>query len=130
MRFTYTQAYQQLAVRQRDGEKDIKEKFHVIDILREYFGLHGLTWEVVPIDNESCRLPDLLIKGSPLIVIELDGYYHQWGEPIAKLDKDVNRDSDYESVGVKLVIINKELTQGYETEKVIKVLEENGLKRK
>ena len=128
MRFTYSQAYQHLAVRNRYGEKDLTEKFHVIAILRDFFGLHALTGEILMIDNESCRLPDLLIKNViPSIVIELDGFYHQWNEPIAKLDKDVNRDSDYQSIGVKLIIINEEDTLGYTTDKVIQVLERNGL---
>ena len=128
MRLTKTQAYQHLAVKKRFGEKDLWEKFHVIDILRREFKLYGLTGEIFMIDDESCRCPDIFIKTGN-IVIELDGGTHQWGEPVAKLDKDVNRDSDYISKGAKLVIINEEQTNGYQTEKVIQVLEENGLKR-
>lgn len=129
MRMDKQQAWQHLAVRKRFGEKDLWEKFHVIDILRREFGLFGLTGEILMIDDSSCRLPDILIKTSPLIIIELDGGYHQWNEPIAKLDKDVNRDSDYLEKGVKLIIINEDDTDGYENDKVIKVLEDNGLKR-
>ena len=124
------QAWQHLAVKQRVGEKDLKEKFAVIKILREEFGLHGLTGEILMIDSESCRLPDILIKGRPLTCVELDGEWHQFGDQISKRERDVDRDKDYSRMGVKLVIINKELTQGYETEKVIKCLEDNGLKRK
>jgi hypothetical protein len=129
MRLTGTQSFEHQARLKQFGEKDIIEKFHVIQILRDFFGLHGLTGEVLMIDNESCRMPDILIKRKPITVIELDGLFHQWGEPIAKLEKDVNRDSDYNSIGVKLIIINEEATLGYATDKIIQVLEQNGLVR-
>jgi hypothetical protein len=129
MKFTKTEAYQHLAVRNREGEKDLYEKFKVISILRNEFGLYGLTGEILMIDSESCRLPDILVKGVILIVIELEGEWHGVGDQISKRDKDVIRDKDYHSIGVKLILIYKELTDGYDTEKVIKVLEENGLKR-
>ena len=63
MRFTKTQAYEHRAKLNQTGENDLVEKFHVISILRENFGLHGLTGEIIKIDQESYRLPDILIKG-------------------------------------------------------------------
>ena len=129
MRFTKTEAYSHRANLNRLGEQDLGDKFNVIRVLRNYFGLNGLTGEILMIDSESCRMPDILIKGRPVMVIELDGGVHGMGDQISKRSKDVDRDKDYEIIGVKLVIINKEITNGYETKKVIKVLEENGLKR-
>lgn len=128
MRFTYTQAFQHLAERNRTGELDLDDKFKIIKILRNVYGLHGLTGEILMIDSESCRLPDILIKGVRPIVIELDGEWHGMGDQISKKERDVQRDKDYESIGVKLVIINKELTDGYETKKVINVLDGNLLR--
>ena len=128
MRFTRTEAYCHRANINRIGEQDLDDKFNVTRVLRNYFGLNGLTGEILMIDSQSCRLPDILIKGRPLTVIELDGLAH--GESHMPNNKTLERNKDYESVGVKLVIINKELTDGYSTEKVIKCLEDNGLKRK
>jgi hypothetical protein len=129
MRFTKTEAWQHLANKKRDGESDLDDKFNVIRILRNHFGLYGLTGEILMIDSESCRCPDIMVKGMIPICIEMDGEIHGSGDQVSKRVKDVDRDKDYQSIGVKLVIINKELTNGYETKKVIKVLEDNGLKR-
>ncbi len=131
MRFTKKQAFIHLAQRKQEGEKDIVDKFKIIKILREEFGLHGLTDEVLIINEDCCHLPDIFIKTTnPEIVIELDGELHGDGEPISKLARDAQRDEDYARVGVKLVIINKQQTGGYQKEKVIRVLEKNGLIRK
>src|SRR5690348_1415098 len=110
MRLTYKEAFVRLANKKRDGELDMVDKFKVIRTLRNYFGLYGLTGEVLMIDGESCRMPDIFIKNRPPIVIELDGGIHGMGDQISKRDKDVVRDKDYEDLGIKLVIINKELT--------------------
>lgn len=79
------------------------------------------------IDDESCRLPDILIKGVVPIAIELDGLSH--GESHMPNNRTLDRNKDYVSCGVRLIVINKELTNGYETDKVIKCLVENGLER-
>ena len=129
MRFTKTQAYEHRAKLNRTGENDITEKFHIILILREKFGLHGLTGEVVKIDEESYRLPDILIKGTKPIIIELDGEIHGMGDEISKRQKDVERDSDYSTNGYKLIILNKQLTNDYQTNEIIKLFEQRGLKR-
>ena len=130
MRLTYKQAWEHLARSKQTSESDLDDKFKVIRILRNHFGLYGLTGEIIMINGEFCRMPDLFIKDNPPICVELDGFVHGNGEQISKRDKDVQRDKDYQSIGIKLVIINKEQTEGYSTDKVIKVLEENGLKRK
>ena len=130
MRLTYTQAYQHLAVRNREGEGDLVDKFFVIGILRTYFNMYGLTGEVVKIDDDSYRLPDILVKGQIPIVIELDGGIHGNGDKISKPEKDTTRDDDYRKSGVKLIIINYELTDHYQKEKVIQALEAGGLRQK
>ena len=129
MRFTGKLAFEQIARRKSEGEPDLDDKFRIIAILRD-FGLHGLTGEVTKVGDDAYRLPDLLIKNcKPEIVIELDGEMHGNGEQITKRPRDETRDSDYIRNGYRLIIINKEQTNGYETEKVIKLLEENGLKK-
>ena len=127
MRMTKTLAFENLARKSREGEGDIEDKFHVIKILRDFFGLHGLTGEVVEISEDSCRLPDILIKTNPRTIIEMDGQIHGSDE-ITKPERDINRDSDYKKLGFNLIIINKENTLGYSTDKVIKSLQEQGLK--
>jgi hypothetical protein len=130
MRMNKKQAYEHLARAKQISESDLDDKFNVIRILRNHFGLYGLTGEILMIDSESCRCPDVLVKGVIPICIELDGFVHGMGDQISKRDKDVDRDKDYQSVGVKLIIINKELTDGYDKQKVIEVLIKNGLVKK
>lgn len=131
MRFTKTQAYQHQARLHQEGEEDLMDKFRVIYILRDEFGLHGLTGEVLTIDEDCYRFPDIFIKkSSPEIVIELDGEIHGDGDEVSKREKDVWRDKDYLRIGVKLIIINKSLTNGYEKAKVIDCLCQAGLARK
>ena len=127
MRMTKSMAYEHLAKRNREGEQDIPDKFKVINILREDFSLYGLTGETLMIDSEHCRLPDILIKGKPTVVIELDGEFHGNGEDISKKDSDIDRDNDYRRLGVKLIIINKLSTNGYEYDQVKQALLQNGL---
>lgn len=120
--------YEHLARKQREGEGDIEDKFLVIGILRHFFNLHGLTGETVQIDEDSYRLPDIMIKTTtPRTVIELDGPIHGNGELVTKPERDLTRDEDYRKAGYNLIIVNKKQTNNYHYEKVIPVLENGGL---
>ncbi len=109
----------------RNEESDLDDKFKIIRILKEKFGLHGLTGEKIPIDSQSFRCPDIYIKGLDPIIIELDGQIH--GEPLILTQKTKDRNADYDKIGIKYIIINKEETGMYSENKVIQCLIENGL---
>ena len=128
MRFTKTLAYEHLARKNREGEGDIEDKFLVIGILKEFFGLHGLTGELVQIDCDSYRLPDILIRSIPTTIIELDGGIHGYGDQVTKREKDIQRDEDYKKAGYNLIVINKEETAKYDYHLVIPILQQGGLK--
>ena len=107
--------------KQRDSESDTDDKFKIIDILRRNFSLYGLTGEMVLLDGGRYRLPDIFIK-KDRIVIELDGGIHGFGDDITKNESDYARDSDYHNNNYRLIVINKEITDGYQEEKVLKIL--------
>ena len=127
MRFTKTLAYETLAKKTREGEGDILDKFFVIEILRDHFGLHGLTGEIAKIDEDSYRLPDILIKTNPRTCIELEGEIHGNGEQITKRDKDITRDEDYKKAGYNLILIFKQEKLGYTKQNIIDSLIKGGL---
>jgi hypothetical protein len=107
-------------------ERDLQEKFLLIEILRTEFDRYGLTGEVCEL-NGRIRFPDVLVKAcSPQEAFELDGEYHGWGESTS--DKDYKRNEHYAKMGIKLYIINKVATEGYKPELIKMVLREQGLK--
>lgn len=127
MRLTKTLSFEHKSRLKQLGEKDIKEKFVLIKLLRKQFDLLGLTGETIQIPNTIYhRMPDVTIPQKN-IVIELDGEIHENDDELTKLERDKDRDLDYKEAGYKLIIINKESTNGYKTENVIQVLEKNGL---
>jgi len=132
LRLTKTLQYEHQAKKKRIGEKDIKDKFDVVSILRKEFGLHGLTGEAIFIPDsypvQYYRMPDILIEAKD-IAIELDGPIHGNGEAVTKRPKDIRRDLDYHKTKYDLIIINYEQTNGYEYNKVISEFENHGLKR-
>ncbi len=114
------------AAKNQEGENDIPEKFRTIHILRDLFGLHGLTDVAVPIESTDWyRIPDVFIKAViPQIAIDLHGTHpshnRSWEEDLST--KDSNRREDYESEGIKYIEIYEEETKGYKREEIIKVL--------
>ena len=127
MRFTGTLSFENQARKKRRGEKDLSEKFKIINLIHDEFGLFGLTGEVIPIPESYWhRMPDIVIPQRN-IVIELDGEIHGNGDAVSKREDDIQRDLDYPKAGFKLIIINKQETNGYQKEKVLEVLEKNGL---
>ena len=94
MRFTKKLSYEHKAKKNQSGEKDIIDKFDVIDILKNQFGLIGLTGEVITIPGKYYhRMPDIVIKEHD-IAIELDGEIHGSGDEISKRDGEDGRVSD------------------------------------
>ena len=124
------QSFVQQAKRKRRSEKDIPIKYKIINLIHEKFGLIGLTGELIPIPERKPinyhRMPDITIPQKN-IVIELDGPIHGFGDGISKREDDIQRDQDYKDAGYKLIIVNQELTNGYEPEKVLEVLEKEGI---
>ena len=106
-------------------ERDLSEKFLLIKILRENFGRHGLTGEVVQVGLRF-KLPDVFVKATdPQEVYELDGEYHGVGEYV--IGRDLERAEFYELAGCKLYVINKKQTNGYKELEIIKSLRGQGL---
>ncbi len=106
-------------------EGDTDEKFRVIYILRQYYGLHGLTGEAVAIPRTGwARFPDVFVKAcEPQIAILLHGAVHMedsW--------KEMKMHEDYKSAGVQVIVIWEALG-GYSSESIIKALDEAGLKK-
>ena len=130
MKMDKKQAYVHQAKRKRKSEKDIPIKHKIINLIHDRFGLIGLTSEVIPIPDRKPinyhRMPDILIPQRN-IVIELDGPIHGYGDGISKREDDIQRDQDYKDAGYKLIIVNQELTNGYELEKVFDVLQKEGI---
>jgi hypothetical protein len=126
-----TLSYENKARKNQTYEKDITDKFKLIRILKTHFGLTGLTGEAIFIRDNRYRLPDVFVKSHvPMLAIELDGPIHGNGDPISKLKQDTEREADYDSCfGIKLIVINKQLTNGYDSKDMISVLEYNGIKR-
>jgi very-short-patch-repair endonuclease len=105
---------------------DYKEKDKVNWILREHFGFAGVFDEPVG-TREDHRFPDIYVRHRCL-VIELDGEYHGSGDDISTSAKDSGRYEWFRQHGFKLIVINKEATDGYDEQKIIDRLVAKGLK--
>ena len=90
----------------------------IINLIHEKFGLIGLPGELIAIPDRKPinyhRMPSITIPQRN-IVIELE----------SKKDNELVK--DYKDAGYKLIIVNQELTNGYELEKVIEILEKEGI---
>ena len=106
-------------------ERDMDEKFLLIEILRNEFGLHGLTGEVVVV-GEKFVYPDVFVKSTePQQAFELDGYYHGDGENLRERDR--VRDDLYKIARVNVFHINRRATDNYRRELIIECLRSKGL---
>jgi len=114
------------ARKERNDPVDTPEIWKLIRILRDYFGLVGLTGEVFK-TLEGLVYPDVYNK-SHQIAFELDGEYHGYGDDISTSDGTWKRNSRYKSANIKLIIINKAATH-YSDKAIIEVLETHGLVR-
>lgn len=127
-RLTKTLAYEHIAKKKQVGEKDIIDKFDVIKLLKSEFNLIGLTGEPIFIPEsvpvQYHRMPDITILEKN-IVIELDGEIHGNGDEVTARSKDLNREPEYKRAGFRLIVINKEDTQGYKKDLVLKILEDS-----
>ncbi len=115
------------AIKDASGETDMNEKFRVIKLLREVYGLHALTGEVLEIPRTKWyRYPDLFIPTvHPQIAILLHGDA-PWHTEGSKSELSVMM--DYDSIGVKLIIVWEALTN-YEDKKILEVFDSAGLER-
>ena len=110
---------------------DIDDNFKVKAIIKKHFQVIMLTDEVIAIPAggfANYRRPDLYSKKLKLVV-ELDGHgfsgKHGWGE--MPTTKDQRKDEDYDLAGVKYVHVNSAVTEGYEKDLVIKVLQDSSI---
>ena len=115
------------AKKHQEDEGDLEEKFRVIFLLKKYFGLHGLTGEAIAIPRTGwARFPDVFIPAhDPQIAILLHGdapFHTERGR------KEKGVEADYESAGVKLIVIWESTTK-YKSEAILHVLDDAGLER-
>jgi len=128
MKITGKKAWIHKARKEREGEVDIPEKFKLIKILRDHFGMSGTTDDVI-VSPSGPLYPDVLVKRhEPQIAFELDGLYHGLGDDITTSTGTYKRNSKYAEVDVKLVIINRAVTE-YDDGLIIEALEAHGLER-
>jgi len=113
------------ARKERVDPVDRDDIFRVIYILRDEFGLYGLSGEVV-VDSHGPMYPDIFIKSiEPQIVIELHGEYHGTIEipTVYTLEKTVR----YVNMGYRVFEIWKTDTDGYSRDLVLARLQALGL---
>lgn len=127
--------YRHTARDRQEGESDIKDKFKIIDILRDAYGLHGLTDEIlqIPEGYADCRKPDVFVKGrSPQLVIELNGSgVHGYGDNVTTPEHDFEKMSDYSQLkGIQVIVLYSARTDGYRPDLVMKEFDLRGLERK
>lgn len=104
------------------GDRDDKQ--HLINILRDTFGIHAIS-ECVLIIDESPIYPDVMTTDyNPKTYFELHGGYHNQ----VTGDYTWNKRQKYESGGYNLIEIWEEATDGYEESRVIEVLKAQGIK--
>ncbi len=109
--------------RKSDNYKyDEDDKQKVIDIIRKFFNIYCVRCELIDVGTYG-RIPDLRTTNhNPILYIELDGAYHGFGDEISTTKKTSRRNLEYEEKGLGLIVINKELTDGYEEKKVVEML--------
>jgi len=131
MKFDKKEHWRHQAEKNRTSESDVPAKFKIINILRDQFGLHGLTGEALPIPGTGwARFPDVFIKSyNPQVAILLHGQGpHGVGDIISQTQRDQEARQDYARLPeIKLIEIYSAKTNGYETEAVIWQLIESGL---
>jgi hypothetical protein len=107
---------------------DTDDKQHLIDILRENFGIHSITSDRMKCVDGSSIIPDVETTDyDPKTYFELHGEYHEQINDTS--DYTFRKRKKYEDLGLNLVEIWKTLTDGYEEKKVIEVLEANGIRK-
>jgi len=129
LKFDKKSSWEGRAKKKQEGGSDRDDKFQVIAVLKNHFGLYGLTGEAFETADQEWVFPDIFVKSSePQIAIELDGEVHGLGDEMTTTDKTFKRNGRYERLGIKLIILNKIQTDGYEDSCVIEVLKNQGLK--
>ena len=112
-------------------EGDEMDKQKLIDILWSRFGISAIRPEPIMTIQGKPIYPD--VKTTNLdenIYFEMDGLYHGWGDEITTTDYTFKKQQAYKDLGHTMITINKEATNGYETDLIIELLEAWGLKKK
>lgn len=130
----FTEGLQMNTIKQRKpkaSKHTPQEKQKIIDILYNKFGLVGVPGELIQIPETALnyyRMPDITILQINT-VIELVKPFPGFGNGNSKKEDMLGEETDYTKAGYKLIRVHQEVTNGYDEEKVIEVLEQNGLKR-
>jgi len=128
---TNKRSYIHQANKNRTSESDIPDKFKVMEIIKENFGLYALTDEAIPIPNgiATHRKPDLIIKTThPTYLIELLGGVHGWEEEQPRQRMDIRKAADYTKLGSGYKVIELyEKDDFYAEERIVQELYEAGL---
>jgi len=106
------------------GDRDDKQ--HLINILRESFGIHSITSEPILCLDGKHIIPDIETTDyDPKTFFELHGEYHEQVEG----DYTSRKKEKYFELGLNLVEIWKNLTDGYDEVMIIEVLKKNGIRK-
>ena len=123
------ESFKHRANKNRTYEIDIPDKFRVMQILKDNFGIITLTDEIVetPGGYADYRKPDLLDK-QHYQVYELDGEgVHGYGDEVSLRLKNKQKQDDYDRIKIKYYILNSAVTDGYDEELVVEELTKQGL---
>lgn len=108
------------------GDRDDKQ--HLINILRESFGIHSITSEPLLCLDGKHIIPDVETTDyNPKTYFELHGEYHEQIEDSS--DYTWRKRKKYEELGLNLVEIWKTLTDDYDEIMVVMVLKQNGIRK-
>ena len=102
---------------------DLDDRFRVIYLLKEVYDIAAISSHPVKIERTNWwRDPDVWI---PLknTAIDLHGEVHGDGETLSR--KDLDRIEDYQSEGIKYIIIWKAKSNGYSREGILKELDKH-----
>jgi len=104
---------------------DTDDKQNLIDIIRDEFGIHCITSEPIPI-GKRWFIPDVETTDVyPTIYFELHGAYH--GEPTIPTGYTILKREHYTELGLKMMEIWEDDTDGYSKELVLARLKALGL---
>jgi len=109
---------------------DEEDKQMLIDLLWSEFHIAAIRPDFFVANDEVRIFPDVQTTNYPggTFYFELDGEYHGAGD-ITTSDKTWRRNHRYEESDKNLIIINKEDTNGYEKNKIMEILKDQGFRR-
>jgi len=130
MKISGKRSYIHRARRSDNYISDEEDKQMLIDLLWSEFHIAAIRPQFFVAHDGRRIFPDVVTTNHPdgEFYFELDGEYHGAGD-ITTSDKTWRRNHRYEESGKKLVVINKEDTNGYKKNRVIEILKSHGFKK-